>query len=164
MTLRLILTILFSSLAFDALAEENSFPFPTSITCTVTHAVTASVQTGVFIDYPSFGHTREWTYEGNERYSFIFENKKVFFETRILNRGNILELLRDHTTYSIDLANSRYVMIQAMAGDSKIPNPAIGGMDSGPCSISTGSLEIEPNSENASNNGFNTDAGKARAG
>jgi hypothetical protein len=50
-------------------------------------------------------------------------------------------MMRTHTTYSIDLVNERFVMVQAMAGDPEIPNPAIGALVSGPCSMPSSASE-----------------------
>ena len=83
-----------------------------------------------------------WEYNGNEEYTFVDEGNGSVFSTRHLNSGTILELMAKHTTYSIDLVNEQFVMVQAMAGDAEIPNPAIGALVSGPCSTSPPTSEL----------------------
>lgn len=105
MVISLTIVALLGAISIETPTQKSDFEFPRSIKCTVHQAVIASVQTGVSIHFSSIGHVREWTYDGDQKYSFIYENQKVVFETRILNGGDILELLRAHTTYSIDLVN-----------------------------------------------------------
>ena len=115
-------------------SNAQDLRFPETISCTPSTSIAASVQTGVLV-YPDESEAIVWNYIENEQYAFINEGEKVVFSTRHLNSGTILEMMRRHTTYSIDLVNKRFVMVQAMAGDPTIPNPAIGALVSGQCSI-----------------------------